>query len=70
MNSLCSRFGFVVSVDNSAKPAKDKKKTKLTKKRKIKNAKNYVAVESENDHPNTETDDDFNEINGKLPLVG
>ncbi|XP_018507790.2 uncharacterized protein LOC103966822 isoform X2 [Pyrus x bretschneideri] len=49
--------------DNSAKPAKDKKKTKLTKKRKIKNAKNYVAVESENDHPNTETDDDCNEIN-------
>ncbi|XP_070660707.1 uncharacterized protein [Malus domestica] len=52
-----------VEVDNSVKPAKDKKKTKLTKKRKVKNVKNYVAVESENDHPNTETDDDFNEIN-------
>ncbi|TQD74365.1 hypothetical protein C1H46_040077 [Malus baccata] len=53
-----------VEVDNSAKPAKDKKKTKLMKKRKVKNAKNYAAVESENDHPNTETDDDFNEIKG------
>ncbi|KAM1666182.1 hypothetical protein ACFX1X_045844 [Malus domestica] len=51
-----------IEVDNSAKPAKDKKKTKLMKKRKVKNAKNYAAVESENDHPNTETDDDFNEI--------
>ncbi|CAN6574551.1 unnamed protein product [Malus baccata var. baccata] len=59
-----SRKVVQVSVeDNSAKPAKDKKKTKLTKKRKVKNAKNYVAVESENDHPKTETDDDFNEIN-------
>ncbi|XP_068335838.1 uncharacterized protein [Pyrus communis] len=59
-----SRKVVQVSVeDNSAKSAKDKKKTKLTKKRKIKNAKNYVAVESENDHPNTETDGDCNEIN-------
>ncbi|XP_008357808.2 uncharacterized protein [Malus domestica] len=59
-----SRKVVQVSVeDNSVKPAKDKKKTKLTKKRKVKNVKNYVAVESENDHPNTETDDDFNEIN-------
>ncbi|XP_050103247.1 protein PXR1-like isoform X2 [Malus sylvestris] len=58
-----SRKVVQVSIeDNSAKPAKDKKKTKLMKKRKVKNAKNYAAVESENDHPNTETDDDFNEI--------
>nr|XP_028953365.1 eukaryotic translation initiation factor 5B-like isoform X2 [Malus domestica] len=49
--------------DNSAKPAKDKKKAKLTNKRKIKNAKNYEAMEGKNDHPNTDTDDDFHEIN-------
>ncbi|KAM0955454.1 hypothetical protein ACFX2A_024336 [Malus domestica] len=52
-----------IEVDNSAKPAKDKKKAKLTNKRKIKNAKNYEAMEGKNDHPNTDTDDDFHEIN-------
>ncbi|CAN6571838.1 unnamed protein product [Malus baccata var. baccata] len=59
-----SRKVVQVSIeDNSAKPAKDKKKAKLTNKRKIKNAKNYEAMESKNDHPNTDTDDDFHEIN-------
>ncbi|KAL6287633.1 hypothetical protein ACE6H2_012023 [Prunus campanulata] len=49
--------------DNSAKAAEDKKKTKSPKKGKTKKARNYKALESKHDHPNTKTDDDFDVTN-------
>lgn len=47
-------------LDNSAKAANDKKKTKKMRKGKVKKVKNHHALD---DPPNT---DGFDELNGKL----
>ncbi|XP_021817673.1 uncharacterized protein LOC110759838 [Prunus avium] len=63
VNSDSRKVVHVSIEDNSAKAAKDKKKTKSPKKVKTKKVKNYKALESKHDHPNTETDDDFDVTN-------
>ncbi|CAL9014143.1 unnamed protein product [Prunus brigantina] len=63
INSDSRKVVHVSIEDKSAKGAKDKKKTKSPKKVKRKKAKNYKALESKHDHPNTETDDDFDVTN-------